>query len=78
MSEQENQDDSSSNSESERRKTTWLTEEQINTIAERAASVALTKVYTEVGKSVVKSFLYVIGASCIAASAWLAAHGFIK
>ncbi len=38
-----------------------LTDEQIEAIAERAAEVALNKVYTEVGKSVLKKLAWLAG-----------------
>lgn len=39
-----------------------LTEEQIDAIAEKAAEKALAKVYEEVGRSVVKRILWIVGA----------------
>lgn len=51
-----------------------LTDEQIEIIAERAAEVALNKVYTEVGKSVVKKVMWVVGAGSIALLMWMGGH----
>lgn len=39
-----------------------LTEEDIDRIAERAAEKAFEKVYAEIGRSVVKKFLWIAGA----------------
>lgn len=51
-----------------------LTDEQIEAIAERAAEVALNKVYTEVGKSVLKKLAWLTGAAVIGLFMWLAGH----
>lgn len=51
-----------------------LTDEQIEAIAERAAEVALNKVYTEVGKSVLKRMAWLTGAAVIGLALWLAGH----
>lgn len=59
----------------ERRRIEVLTDEQIEQIAERAAQVALNKVYTEIGRSVVKKALWIIGASVLAALVWLGRDG---
>ena len=61
----------------ERRKTVELTERQIDEIAERAAEVALNKVYTAVGRSVVSKFLWLCGFVGAALAAWATAHGYI-
>jgi hypothetical protein len=52
-----------------------LTDEQIEAIAERAAIVALNKVYTEVGKNVLKKLAWLTGAAVIGLAMWLAGHG---
>lgn len=44
-------------------------------LARDAAQAALELVYAEVGKSVVKAVLWVLGAGCIALFAWLAGTG---
>ena len=59
----------------ERRSAAHLTEEQIELIAERAATKALERVYAQIGKSVVQKFLFVVGAATIAALAWLKGSG---
>jgi hypothetical protein len=51
-----------------------LTDEQIDVIAERAAEVALNKVYTEVGKNVLKKLAWLTGAAVIGLAMWLAGH----
>ena len=51
-----------------------LTDEQIDIIAERAAEVALNKVYSEVGKSVLKKLAWLTGAAVIGLAMWLAGH----
>lgn len=51
-----------------------LTDAQIEIIAERAAEVALEKVYTEVGKSVLKKLAWLTGAAVIGLFMWLAGH----
>jgi hypothetical protein len=49
-----------------------LTDEQMEKIAERAAEKALSKVYTEVGRSVITKFLWMVGALVLG---WAAATG---
>ena len=51
-----------------------LTDAQIDAIAERAAEVALNKVYTEVGKNVLKKLAWLTGAAVIGLAMWLAGH----
>jgi hypothetical protein len=51
-----------------------LTDEQIETIAERAAEVAFKKIYEEVGKSVLKKLAWLTGAAVIGIALWLAGH----
>jgi hypothetical protein len=51
-----------------------LTDDQIEAIAERAAVVALNKVYTEVGKSVLKKLAWLTGAAVIGLAMWLAGN----
>ena len=43
-----------------------LTPEQIDLIAERAAEVALQKVYAQIGKSIVTKLLWIVGAAALA------------
>ena len=52
-----------------------LSDDQIDAIAERAADRALAKVYEQIGRSVVKKVLWVIGAGALAVAAWLAGKG---
>lgn len=62
----------------ERRQNPTLSDEQIERIAERAAEVALEKVYTSIGKSVVSKFLWLVGAGTLAVAAWLNRSGHLK
>lgn len=55
-----------------------LTPDQIEAIAERAAEVALEKVYTQIGKSVVSKVLWLAGAATLAVAAWLNGAGHWK
>lgn len=55
-----------------------LSDEQIETIAERAAEVALERVYTQIGKSVVNKILWLAGAATLAIVAWLNGAGHFK
>lgn len=55
----------------ERRHVFRLSDSQIDIIAERAAEVALEKVYVGIGKSVVNKVLWVIGAAALAFAVWL-------
>lgn len=59
----------------ERRKHEQLTDEQVEQIAERAAEVALEKVYTQIGKSIVSKFLWLIGAASLAVLAYFKGKG---
>lgn len=52
-----------------------LSDDQINAIAEAAAEKALEKVYGEIGKSVAKGILWVLGAGALAFVAWLGKIG---
>lgn len=55
-----------------------LTEAEIEVIAERAAQKALAKVYQEVGKSAVKTVLWVIGSITLTLLAYLGGKGIIR
>lgn len=52
-----------------------LTDAQLELIAEKAAERALEKVYTEVGKSVLKKAAWITGVAILGLFMWLAAHG---
>ncbi len=52
-----------------------LTDDQIEAIAERAAEVAIEKVYTEVGKTVLKKLAWLTGVAVIGLAMWLGGHG---
>ena len=58
----------------ERRKNVWLTDEQIDAIRERI----LASVYEDIGRSLVKKILWIVGALLVALLSWLAAKGYIK
>ena len=58
----------------ERRKNVWLTDEQIEIIRERI----LASVYEDIGRSLVKKILWILGALLVALLSWLAAKGYIK
>jgi hypothetical protein len=58
----------------ERRKNAWLTDEQIDAIKERV----LASVYEDIGRSLVKKILWLVGAVLAALLAWAAAKGYIK
>lgn len=66
----------------ERRTHEWLTEEQIELIAERAAIRAMSKMtdqlYREVGKGVISKLLYMVGIITVAAWAWAHNQGWAK
>lgn len=52
----------------------YLTEADMDRIAERAAEKALERVYTQIGKSVVNKALFLIGAAALgfaAAKGWI-------
>ncbi|MBV6447085.1 hypothetical protein [Nitrosomonas sp.] len=60
----------------------YLTEEQVEEIAERAAARALNKmadqVYREVGKGVVSKALWLIGVIAVGVAMWLNSKGFLN
>ena len=62
----------------ERRREASLTDEQIEAIAERAAEKAIERVYTQIGKSVVTKFIWLVGVVSLALYAWLNGAGHLK
>jgi hypothetical protein len=52
-----------------------LSDSQIEAIAERAAEVALNKVYADVGKNVLKKMAWLTGVAVIGLALWLAGNG---
>lgn len=52
-----------------------LSDSQIEAIAEKAAEVALNKVYAEVGKNVLKKLAWLTGVAVIGLALWLAGNG---
>jgi hypothetical protein len=55
-----------------------LTDSQIEHIAERAAKVALDKVYQQVGQNVLTKLLWVIGVASLGLMYFLAGEGVLK
>lgn len=55
-----------------------LSPSQIEAIAERAAEVALQRVYTQIGKSVISKFMWLVGAAALAVAAWLNGSGWLR
>lgn len=53
----------------------FLTECDIDRIAEKAAERALEKVYAEVGKSVSKKLMWIMGVVSISLIVWLSSFG---
>lgn len=62
----------------DRRKFISLSDEQLESLAERAAEKALAKVYEEVGRSTVRLALWILGAAVVALLTWLGATGKLK
>jgi hypothetical protein len=52
-----------------------LTEADIDRIAEKAADRALEKVYADVGKSVSKKLMWIMGVVSISLIVWLSSFG---
>lgn len=52
-----------------------LTEADVDRIAEKAAERALEKVYAEVGKSVSKKLMWIMGVVSISLVVWLSSFG---
>ncbi|MFZ9066244.1 MAG: hypothetical protein ACO23R_02610 [bacterium] len=59
-------------------KDNYLTEDDIDRIAERAAEKVLSKVYAEIGQSVVKKAMYVIGIGCLAVLVMMSGKDILK
>lgn len=59
-----------------------LTDEQMDDIAERAATRAVAKItsdaYQAVGKSIVDKFIYIVGVCALGLYFWLQQKGYIK
>jgi len=53
----------------------FLTEADIDRIAEKAAGRALEKVYAEVGKSLSKKLMWIMGVVSISLIVWLSSFG---
>lgn len=52
-----------------------LSDGQMDAIAERAAEKALEKVYAEVGKSIVRKLLWLVGAAGLGLFMWMTGKG---
>jgi hypothetical protein len=63
--------------EGKERRSSQLSDEQIELIAERAAEKALEKVYSQIGKSVVQKVLWLVGAGALALFAFLKGKGLV-
>ena len=65
----------------ERRGETYISDEQIEEIAEKAAAKAIEKltgdVYKAVGKLVVSKFLWIVGASAVGVWIWAKKNGLV-
>lgn len=62
----------------ERRAPVVIPDEAIERIAERAAEKAIDRLYTELGRNVVRKAMWVIGALVIVGVIWLAKHDILK
>lgn len=62
----------------ERRVRVTLTEDQINEIVQKTVAQVFEQIYAEVGKSVVRKALWIIGALALTAMAWLVHKDAIK
>jgi hypothetical protein len=58
----------------ERRRNGGLSDEQVNAIKEQI----MASVYEDIGRSLVKKILWILGALLAALFGWLAAKGYIK
>lgn len=63
---------------SERRSHTALTEEQIDSIAERAAQKVVSNFQLQVGKNILNKLAWMVGAVVLGFTLWLYAQGYIK
>jgi hypothetical protein len=54
-----------------------VSEELIEHIAERAVDKALERIYTEVGRSVIRKVTWVFGVAALAIAAWLIGNNHI-
>ena len=65
----------------ERRGETYISDEQIEEIAEKAAAKAIENltgdVYKAVGKSIVSKFLWIVGASAVGVWIWAKKNGLV-
>ena len=63
-------------------KQTWLTDEQIDEVAERAADLAVKKMtenaYKAVGKSVIEKLFYIVGVLTLALYLWAKEKGLVS
>jgi hypothetical protein len=53
----------------------YLTEHDIDEIAEKAAERALEKVYAQVGQNILKKLTWLIGLAAIGLAMWLGGNG---
>lgn len=59
----------------ERRTAAFLSDEQIELIAEKAAEKALLKVYANVGKGIINKLAFILGACAIGILLWMGGKG---
>ena len=52
-----------------------LTEQEIETLVERVTEKVVENFYTEIGKNVVKKFLWIVGIITIGLAAWMGLTG---
>lgn len=57
------------------RRVVVLTEQQMDAIAERAANKVFERIYSEVGKSVLRKFAWALGVITVALLIWAAGKG---
>ena len=61
---------------------TWLTDDQIDEVAERAADLAVKKMtenaYKAVGKSVIEKLFYIVGVLTLALYLWAKEKGLVS
>ena len=62
---------------SERRQHGRLTDEEIETIARRAAEIVEANFTLQVGKVTIRGFLYVVGSAGLALLTWLGLRGYL-
>ena len=62
----------------ERRRYIQLSNEQFEAIAHRAKDIAKEEIYADIGKGVVKRFLWLLGLGTTGFVSWLTYKGYVK